>query len=322
MAGILETIFKLLGFAKSQYDNYQKSEKGNYTTTPSVSQEKKREEVKSLVKKVADTEYVQNLRVGRSWILPKMVKMCFDNNGNFSESNYYKSISQLDHTSCWDLIVRNYHALSVMSQKDPKAFAERSKWWNKEVAVAIAQADLDLLKDQTARGWRVYSNCKGGDYIYLSTLRSKTSKYDRMFFLNTPPASYVNTKKAKNETVDDLYLEFSKRIDAIKCASDPVSLYKAVQNYDWHRCTQVGESMPEAFVNAYAGDGAYSAMMTMVKYLGLSIDGLDRDASVAAIERKSKEVGSDGKQLFAYCAAKFFDKNAGGVFDYKAYVKR
>lgn len=320
MAGILESIFKLLGFAKTQYDNYQKSEKGNYTTTPDVSYEKKRK-VKSLVRKVADTEYVQNLRVGRSWILPKMVDMCFDRNGNFSESNYYNSISQLDHTSCWDLTVRNYHALSVICQKDPKAFSERSKWWNKEVAVAMAQADLELLKTQTSKGWRVYHDCKGGDYIYLPTLRSKTSRYSKMYFLKTPPATYVNQAKSKNETVDDLYLEFSKRIDAIKCASDPVSLYKAVRDYDWNRCVQVGESMPDAFVNAYAGDGAYSAMMTMVKYLGLTFDGLDRDACIAAIERKSNEVANDGRQLFAYCAAKFFDKNAGGVFEYKDYKK-
>ncbi len=318
MAGILETIFKLLGLAKAEYDNYQKTEKSNYTTTPSAPEPKKRE-VKELVQKVVDSEYIRDLRLGRSWVLPKMIEMCFDRKGNFSEARYYQSISKLDHSKCWDFLVRNYHVMSLIADKDKKGYEARAKWWSKDVAVAIAQRDLDLLKSQIARGMYVSKGCRGGDYVSLPTLRGRFNKYDKMFFLKAPSADFVNKYKEENETIADLYDDYESNIQLIKFAATPKDLATAVRDYNWGRCLQPGESMPEEFINAYAGDGAYSAMMTMVKYLGLTFDGLDRDACIAAIESKAKEVGNDGRQLFSYCAAKFFES---GVFDYKAYKSR
>lgn len=107
MAGLFSSLLELL-FGKSSGhndefsghghdDEFSKYKKSDIPTSPTP----KKEDVRELVGKVQNSDYIRNLRVGRSWVLPQMVNMCFDESGNFSEEKYYENIGNMSYEKCW-----------------------------------------------------------------------------------------------------------------------------------------------------------------------------------------------------------------------------
>ena len=296
----------------------------------SASQKKRKqdpEKVKlyQLLDEVSKTEYIQNLRIGRSWILPQMVEMCFDENGNFSEKRYLKKVNDLDFEKCWSVMMRNVRALKILSAKDITAYNERLNWWNKDVFLSMAKYDFNCfvkyLNDRRTL------RCSGGPYIYLPNLRGANCKYDKMFFIEQP----CNEWRHEIKLISDLKAAFEKRIEAIANANDVPELLSAVDEYDQHRCIvpvdeRNNQSLPE-FVNAYTGDGAYSAMMTMVKFLNLTYADnqgrvLSREECISDISSKPMGLEYNGLLMFRYCSSKLLDSGKGGTFNYYEYCKR
>ena len=71
---------------------------------------------------------------------------------------------------------------------------------------------------------------------------------------------------------------------------------------------------PDSFIKAFAGDGAYSAMMTMVKYWDITYADdsgrmMSRDECLADIEAKAEEYKADGMQMMKYCVDKLLSKS-------------
>ena len=130
----------------------------------------------------------------------------------------------------------------------------------------------------------------------------------------------------------NLYAQIESRISLIRKAKNDKELYEAVRQYNDERFTSDPHfrknwndkvKWADEFINAFTGDGAYSSMMTMVKYLGLrykddSGKELDRDECIHGIVNKVFDSGFDGAELLLFCKEKFFDS---GVFKYKEYKK-
>lgn len=267
-----------------------------------------------------DGEYIGNLRLGRSWVLPQMVYMGFNDSNVFKkDSLYLAAVKKMAPQDVWRIMLRNYKVLA----ENPGA--ERSRWWTKAVAVRVAEADLAGLRNVIGERIRhqARKNCYGGPYIELD--RTGWSRSKRLFFINEPnPASRWNNSNSM--TVDMLISKLQGIVSRIENASAPAELYDAVAEYDRNRYDVRPEKYliwPEEFVDAYAGDGAYCSMMTMVKYMGLCFKDdtghiLSRDECIAEIERKTMEC--TGLELLDFCDRKFFDR-AAGVFDCFKYRK-
>lgn len=299
-----------------QQSSYNRNERPGREERPASSQRSS-----ALHRKVVDSAYIGNLRLGRSWVLPQMVAMGFDYQGNFSEQKYFAAINDLGYNKCWEIMMRNFRQIKDLRMKDPAASAARANWWTKEVALAMANFDV-MRYDQEVKFLSAYpkTHCSGGPFIFLNFLRGRKGYHNRLFFLNPPlPGTYWNSSNSM--TVADLRAQFVQRIRAIEMAYDPASLYQALKAYDDNRCVMQSDALPEAFVSAYAGDGAYNAMMTMVKYLGLNHTG-SRDSSIADIELKAREYAGDGRRMLVYCAQRYFNKANGGMFDLNAYRNR
>lgn len=271
------------------------------------------EEIKAMYSKVSSGSYIGNLRVGRSWVLPQMVSMCFPN-GRFDERNFFAKVESKNYDRCWALMVRNFHVQSQIESKDPGAYAARSGWWTKEVALAMARYDYELLL-RLIDVAEVSEYCSGGPYVRLKGLKGR-KKEEQMFFVNEPNAN--SRWKDCKRTLPNLRLQFENRIKAIEQANTSAELFHAVKAYDDIRCkAEVAKrtyrkiKLPDEFVNAFVGDGAYTSMMTMVKFLGLTYSNdmglaLDRDGCIADINHKMREFGFDGRKMFDYCKKKFF----------------
>lgn len=220
---------------RNKEGKYNKSESGNYAQHDKDSH--KDPAVENLCQQVYYSEYIANLRIGRSWILPQMVDMSFTRRGKFSKDLYLENLKELIEESpsyCWKVMRNNFHVMAHIEKKDPEGYAERACWWTKELADAV-------------------------------------KKYN----------PYAHNKP----------------------------------------------SVPQAFMNAFAGDGAYNAMMTMVKYLKLYYKDdngmqMTREQCIEDIKQKAKEFNYDGLKMLDYCQKKYFDTEAGGIFDYKTYKEK
>lgn len=283
-------------------------------------------EIEDLLADVSETSYIQNLRIGRSWILPQMVEMAFNEKGEFDEKKYFKEVQLLDYEKCWTILLRNFHAISLLYKKNKNACQERLNWWNKPVAIAMAKYDLQLFKEYLNRV-EIRSDCFGGDYVYLRKLKGrKDGWYDQMFFTKPPCEDWTHDAK----TTTDLIAEFETRIRRIEDAKSISDLCEAIQVYDNNRCIMSFDtkkvSIPTQFINSYAGDGAYSAMMTMVKYLKLTYNDkkgkkMRWDECIDDITSKPEEFMFNGLSMFRYASTKLLDEKQGGAFCYKEYKK-
>lgn len=259
-----------------------------------------------------DGAYIQNLRLGRSWVLPQFIDQAFNKFGRFSKEKYLESVKNLGLDRVWCLMLRNYKELCAHPD------AERSLWWTKEVALKMVVYDyagMERFIESMLRS--PLRKCSGGYYIHLR---------EGMFFVDGPdPKSKWN--KSNSTTVEMLKARMRGLVSLVKSASSPKDLYDALVEYDRNRISfepeLFGLEWPEEFVNAYIGDGAYCSMMTMVKYLGLCFKDdsgktFTRDECIDMILRKAAR--STGMELLDFCAENFF-AGPSAVFDYFKYKK-
>jgi hypothetical protein len=229
-----------------------------------------------LRQQVAETEYICNLRIGRSWVLPKLVSMGFVKSrfsykfdiDVFERSIYSKyDWSETGRREIWNLLKRNYEAISLSNGAD-----KRTRWWNHNLLREMMEWDFGMV-GKRSRG------------------------------LNR-----------------NLCIEY---IDKLRELDNFQELGKLCKGYDHARMRRrrvpIYKKVPICFVDAYMGDGAYNAMMTMVKVLGIRISDsngqlLSREDCIDEIENQAAV--KTGHELLNYCKETFFDS---GAFEYKKY---
>lgn len=238
-----------------------------------------------LRQQVSETEYISNLRIGRSWILPQLIQMGFKKKGMSMkfDMDYFESaicrnydISQAGRCEIWTLLKRNYKVIA-----DSNGTSKRARWWTKDLFVEMMKWDFAMVGKRSAG-------------------------LDRQ--------------------------ECISILESVEGISDSQQIYDAIVRYDANRMrTRAIDSyrspshaipLPQDFIDAYMGDGAYNAMMTMVKVLDIRFDDgngklLTRDECINEIEEKADR--STGRELLEFCKETFLDS---GTFEFKKYIKK
>lgn len=292
----------------------------------------------ALCEDIVGSTYIETLHLNRSWVLPQFIDMGYDYGRvkAFSSDEYNYWISRLELEKCWKILVRNLKALAAMKDKSSYAYKIRSGWWTKEVAIAMAESDLKGFKKYIG-GLKAYTNSCAGAYVKIPYMRGVDREFrENYFYIDTPKkeprSGWDLLYNVESRTLPNLYEEIETRINLIRKAKNDQELYEAVKQYNDERYTSDLHfrknwndkvKWADEFINAYVGDGAYSSMMTMVKYLGLrykddSGNELDRNECIQGIVNKVLDSGFDGAELLDFCKEKFFDS---GVFNYKEYKK-
>ena len=245
-------------------------------------------DLSGLKTKVSETKYIENLRIGRSWILPQMVHMGFQTTKG---GKWEFSIKKFENKICekynytrrgrrelWEFLLRTYKVIA-----ESNGNSEREKWWNLYVINDLINWDLYM----TGKARR------GLNRKIITNIAKIISDYRYDF-------KYSN-KQIDPHIIKDLIETYSK--------------YRMKKRDVLYKST-----LPESFINAFKGDGAYNAMMTMVKILGLRLKNdngkvLSRERCIQEIEYQASKL--NGSQLLEYCKTQFFDS---GVFEYERYV--
>lgn len=258
--------------------------KVNATAQPEIVLRDGKYDTTLLRQQVSKTEYISNLRIGRSWILPQIIEMGFKSKllrKSFDVDHFEKMIrskydlSQGGRRRTWDLLVRNYKAIT-----ESNGTSRRSRWWTKELAKDMVEWDYSMV-GKRSKG----INRKGCEEVLNS--------FDT--------------------------LSNSSQIYAAICKYDKCRM--RTRQIVTYRTNGYERPLPDSFVDAFMGDGAYNAMMTMIKVLGIRLkddDGkfLSRDECIVEVETQAAVMS--GRELIEYCKETFFDS---GAFEYKKYVK-
>lgn len=268
---------------------------------------KQEPEIEDLCTAVANTGYIDNLRVGNNWILGQMVKMGCNSKGVFDEDRYYAALGDLYPSHVWRQLLRQLNGLSHCTGI---SVHDKSKWWTKDVALAVAKSNYELLQKGIEFALETNSSeyCTGGPYV---TLHIKDKK---MFFINDPkPGSKWNS--SNSTTLDELRNQYLQHIKAIEDASDYQELYKAALSYSKNQYSpyvHYDNRWPEEFINAYAGYGAYNAMLIMASYFEMTYNDCNGnpmtvDQCLDDITQLPSRFDYDGRKLLSFCKEHFFD---------------
>ena len=292
-------------------------------------------DLSALCAEITGRTYIDTLHLNRSWILPKFVEMGTYNHKKSFEYNYKTKLKTLDYTKAWNTLVRNFKALAEMNDKTSATYKIRAGWWNKQVAVAMAKVDLELLKDYVDGYVAVHKNCNAGKYVIIPKMRGvKCGKpyRENYYYCEEPQNSPLHgwsKQNRKERNLPNLYKQMEDLISQIQNAGNDVELYNAVKQYDDKRVTHSeffekssSSAYPDEFLNAYTGDGAYSSMMTIAKHLNLQFqddegDKMSRDACVMAIAQKAIDSGFDGQEMLQFFIEKYIDSGIFDVDDYR-----
>lgn len=310
---ILEFIF---GRRRDDYGPSGWASAGDSVENTPQSRERDTKEIDNLCNEVASGDYIANLRIGRSWILPQMLEMGGVRKGHlhFDIKMYENAVRDIPANKQERIIMRNMEALELIKDSDPEGFKTRFRWWNFDVINTQRQAQLEANKKKV-KNMKPRTNCTGGPYVKV-----RFGEFEDYFFVNEPLA---NTKwnKKNSYTIDYFFEMLQSELDEIVKIKDISDFNPNYQDLKFGKhYASVVRLYPnpyfkttDKFVNAYAGDGAYSAMRTMVKFWNLTYTNatgrmMSREECLADIEAKAEQYKDNGMKLLEYCVEKLLSR--------------
>lgn len=235
--------------------------------------------------KIMNSGTIPNRRLFRRWIMAQVFHMLVAKDG------FTEALQRKGYQYSWEMLIEELRVQVKLSVSDPENFAERNRWFNKQIAVGMADDYMAKLKDIIAN--RRVRKCRGRKYIHLSK---------------------------RNVFVDDIerevYAPLQEIYSCIVASQNPVALYVAVDNFyaEMKRC-HVKWDMKQAgiFKGAYKGAGAFFTLKNLILFHGcrMKIEDhmLSQIGSIKKLHNKAEEYKSDGWKLFGLMKKFIADNN-------------
>lgn len=235
---------------------------------------------------------VPNRRLFRRWVMAQMFHMLSDADCNAKEP---RGVTHMIHSRGyeyqWKMLLNELYAQMKMEGRDAVNFADRNRWFNAEVAVAMAEDYITRLKKHVNALKK--RKCKGIPYkricnrnIFLSDLQNK------------------------------LYNPLSMAAAPIKQAKNAIQLYNAVKKFNDIRIRmQHNTPQSKVWVDAYKGSGAFFTMQNLIRFHGCTaVDDegkrLDKFQSLAFLSAKAEMYkNGEGWRLLAVLKKMLSDNN-------------
>lgn len=190
----------------------------------------------------------------------------------------------------WKMLLDELRAQLKMESRDPNGFAERNRWFNNEVASAMAHHYLERLKKHVDSLQE--RKCKGIPYKRIHGRDIFVSDLDRKVY--TPLIIAANL---------------------IKYAQNAAQLYDAVSKFNVQRI-RLSHDTPQSktWMDAYKGAGAYFTMQNLIRFHGCLITDdkgrrLNKNQSLDFITFKATLYKDEGWRLLAVLKKMLRDNN-------------
>lgn len=182
---------------------------------------------------------VPDRRLFRRWVLAQTFYML--------RRDYTQQMHNKGYEYTWKMLEEEFRVQAKLYGHDNENFTQRNRFFNRNVAVAMASDYMKQLHD----------------YIdSLHTRKCKGVPYKRF--------------RGRDVFVDDLYSKvyapISRLIRKIENADSPFKLYVAVHNFNEVRVRLHWETrQSDAWVDAYKGAGAYYSMQNLIRFHGMTL---------------------------------------------------
>lgn len=196
---------------------------------------------------IVTSQTVPNRRLFRRWVMAQMFHMLTQKKyGERYPMGFTEALNCKGYKYSWEMAVEEYRVQTKLSIDDKENFAERNRWFNKAVAVVMAEHYMTQLKAHVKT--LKTRKCKGVPYVHL---------YKRDIF--------VSDLQAK------VYRPLYKALDFINRARTPQQLYSALNEF-YRKVKKVWLSFdtpqcPE-FKDAYKGVGAFYTLKNLILFHG------------------------------------------------------
>lgn len=201
-----------------------------------------------LFRAIIDQGTVPNRRLFRRWVMAQMFHMLSYKDYLCKEPvGVTEMIHRLGYEYQWKMLIRELHAQMKMEKRDPENFADRNRWFNKEVVEQMAQDYIGQLNryvaDQPMKKYKgIPYKCVKGKDIFMHELHEK------------------------------LFYPLSIAASRIRYAKNAIQLYDAVKKFNNLR-VRMKHDTPQCkeWVNAYKGAGAFFTMQNLIRFHGCTL---------------------------------------------------
>lgn len=241
---------------------------------------------------IASQGTVPNRRLFRRWVMAQMFYMLsYTPIGSYEPAGVTYMIRRLGYAYQWKMLMSELYTQMKMESKDPENFADRNRWFNAAVVVAMAQdykekleEHIDALKERKCKGVP-YKRVNNRD-IFVADLHHK------------------------------LYHPLNMAIASIRQAKNATQLYNAAQKFNNMRIRMApNTSHCKEWVDAYKGSGAFFTMQNLIRFHNCFIiddtgKRLDKYQSLAFISAKAEMYkNGEGWRLLAVLKKMLKDNN-------------
>lgn len=186
---------------------------------------------------------VPNRRLFRRWVMAQMFHLLSYKDYLCKEPvGVTEMIHRMGYEYQWKMLIRELHAQMKMERRDPENFADRNRWFNREVVEQMAQDYIELLNrhvdDQPVKKCKgVPYKCVGGENIFMHDLHRR------------------------------LFSPLGAAAARIRYAKDAARLYDAVKKFNALRVkTKQNAPQCKAWIDAYKGTGAFYTMQNLIRF--------------------------------------------------------
>lgn len=192
-----------------------------------------------IMKAIVEQGTVPNRNLFRRWVMSHVFHGLTYEWGGFSAWLKYHGYRYQ-----WDMLVEEFRVQAKLYGRDMENFAQRNRWFNKELALAMASNYIAQLRKDASR--RPEHKCKGVPYVTIDHTHYFVADIERK-----------------------LIAPLEREAQRIGLANSPKQLYDMVKSWWGHtpRGSQYYNQCPE-WKDAYKGMGAYATMQNLLRFHG------------------------------------------------------
>lgn len=239
---------------------------------------------------------VPNRRLFRRWVMAQVFHMLTQKNWKTGQPiGFLNALQAKGFRYSWEMLLEEVRVQSKLELLDQENFIQRNRWFNKDIASAMAVDYLKQLNKHVEVRKQKYKCCKGNPYITL--------KGNNIFIEDLRKKVFNPLEKCERQ---------------MRSSQNMMELYRAID--DFYRIVKEYYSpyeltMSAAFKDAYKGAGGYFTMRNLIMFHGckmLSSKGnpLVESSSLRELDKLAEEYkDGDGWRMFG--AMKEFISNNG-----------
>lgn len=252
-----------------------------------------------IIDKIESEGYIEVEGIVRRWIPSQCLQMLYSTGYRGEEIGFHKMLKRKGYDYGWDVLLADLKKQAKMfAESDMEGYNDRNRWYNKSVALDMANNYLLALKEHIKN---------------MPERNHKKRKYVKL------RCNWMNQGKGiHSDELLGFYAKLETAIRRISLTKNPKTLLAAVQDFNKLRSgIWFNPELCNSFMNAYKAAGAYYTIKDLILFEGclMQVNAagdtcirrynekrhfIKQEEPLAALERKTTELVGRGINEYGY----------------------